>query len=135
MISWSLLNSFVFQMVLPKRYPIDRDYDVSPKIIGIGGFGKVFRCIHKQTRKKCAVKVTFIAIHLHSSEKQSPSIRDVSNLKFCSFLKIVLDEANARREIDLHYRASQNCPYIVKIEDVYENTFEDKNSLLIVMEL
>ena len=39
----------------------------------------------------------------------------------------------ARREVDLHYRASV-CDHIVKIIDVYENTYNDRKCLLIVME-
>jgi len=39
----------------------------------------------------------------------------------------------ARREVDLHFRASV-CDHIVKIIDVYENTYNDRQCLLIVME-
>lgn len=39
----------------------------------------------------------------------------------------------ARREVDLHYRASV-CDHIVKIIDVYENTYNERRCLLIVME-
>ena len=39
----------------------------------------------------------------------------------------------ARREVDLHYRASV-CDHIVKIIDVYENTCNERRCLLIVME-
>ena len=50
-------------------------------------------------------------------------------------VQIVSDEVKARREIDLHFRACQGCPYIVQIKDVYENQYEGKASLLIVLEL
>jgi len=43
------------------------------------------------------------------------------------------DVPKARREVDLHYRASV-CDHIVKIIDVYENTYNDRKCLLIVME-
>lgn len=41
----------------------------------------------------------------------------------------------AKREIDLHWRACQGCPYIVQIVDVYENTINSQKVLLVVMEL
>nr|XP_023404126.1 MAP kinase-activated protein kinase 2 isoform X5 [Loxodonta africana] len=39
----------------------------------------------------------------------------------------------ARREVELHWRASQ-CPHIVRIVDVYENLYAGRKCLLIVME-
>ncbi|XP_043932799.1 MAP kinase-activated protein kinase 2 [Protopterus annectens] len=48
-------------------------------------------------------------------------------------LKMLQDCQKARREVDLHWRASQ-CPYIVRIVDVYENLYQGRKCLLIVME-
>ena len=39
----------------------------------------------------------------------------------------------ARRELDLHWKACE-CPYVVKIVDVYENRFGKDDCLLVVME-
>uniref|UniRef100_A0A670I9P4 non-specific serine/threonine protein kinase n=1 Tax=Podarcis muralis TaxID=64176 RepID=A0A670I9P4_PODMU len=43
------------------------------------------------------------------------------------------DCPKARREVELHWRASQ-CSHIVKIIDVYENLYQGRKCLLIVME-
>jgi len=48
-------------------------------------------------------------------------------------LKALRDSPKARREVDLHWRASA-CEYIVKIVDTYENVFNGHKCLLIVME-
>lgn len=48
-------------------------------------------------------------------------------------LKILSDCAKARREVDLHWRAS-GCPFIVRIVDVYENIFLERRCLVIIME-
>ena len=47
--------------------------------------------------------------------------------------QVLQDVPKARREVELHYRASM-CDHIVKIIDVYENTFNGHECLLIVME-
>jgi serine/threonine protein kinase len=45
-----------------------------------------------------------------------------------------LEKSNtAYREVNLHWRASQNCPYIVQIVDVYENTVDSITYVYIVM--
>ncbi len=49
-------------------------------------------------------------------------------------LKTLRDSIKAKREIDLHWRACQGCPYIVQIVDVYENTINSQKVLLVVME-
>lgn len=41
----------------------------------------------------------------------------------------------AKLEIDLHWRACQNCLNTVKIIDVYENTVQSIRTLCVVMEL
>ncbi|KAJ8301702.1 hypothetical protein KUTeg_020689 [Tegillarca granosa] len=48
-------------------------------------------------------------------------------------LKILRDVPKARREVDLHWRAS-GCRHIVKILDVYENIYSGQRCLLVVME-
>ncbi len=48
-------------------------------------------------------------------------------------LKVLKDNTKARREIDLHWRAS-GCRHIVNIHDVYENTYNGHKCLLVIME-
>ncbi|XP_029912106.1 MAP kinase-activated protein kinase 2-like [Myripristis murdjan] len=48
-------------------------------------------------------------------------------------LKMLQDCPKARREVELHWRASL-CPHIVRITDVYENLYQSRKCLLIVME-
>ncbi|XP_049859446.1 MAP kinase-activated protein kinase 2-like [Schistocerca gregaria] len=48
-------------------------------------------------------------------------------------LKVLHDNTKARREVDLHWRAS-NCRHIVHIIDVYENSYSGNKCLLVVME-
>uniref|UniRef100_A0A8C4QSX4 non-specific serine/threonine protein kinase n=1 Tax=Eptatretus burgeri TaxID=7764 RepID=A0A8C4QSX4_EPTBU len=48
-------------------------------------------------------------------------------------LKMLQDCPKARREVEMHWRAS-NCQHIVKIVDVYENMHQGKKCLLIIME-
>ena len=48
-------------------------------------------------------------------------------------LQVLRDVPKARREVELHCRASP-CEHIVQILDVYENTFNGYKCLLIVME-
>uniref|UniRef100_A0A0N4WBH4 non-specific serine/threonine protein kinase n=1 Tax=Haemonchus placei TaxID=6290 RepID=A0A0N4WBH4_HAEPC len=48
-------------------------------------------------------------------------------------LKVLRDIPKARREVDLHYIASGH-PNIVEIVDVYENSYNDVQCLLVVME-
>lgn len=48
-------------------------------------------------------------------------------------LKMLQDCPKARREVDLHWRAS-GCNHIVRIVDVYENLYQHRKCLLIVME-
>jgi hypothetical protein len=49
-------------------------------------------------------------------------------------LKTLRESLKAKREIDLHWRACQSCPYIVQIVDVYENTINTQKVILVVME-
>ncbi|XKL66718.1 hypothetical protein PGB90_010138 [Kerria lacca] len=49
-------------------------------------------------------------------------------------LKVLQDNTKARREVDIHWRAS-GCKNIVKVIDVYENDYRGNKCLLVVMEL
>jgi len=49
-------------------------------------------------------------------------------------LKKLKDTRKSRREIDLQWRAAQNCNNIVRIVDVYENTISAQSYFLVVME-
>merc|ERR1711936_213142 len=49
-------------------------------------------------------------------------------------LKVLKDSLKARREIDLHWKAS-GCKHIVNIRDVFENTYDGQKCLLVVMEI
>ena len=51
----------------------------------------------------------------------------------CSSIQMLQDCAKARREVELHWRASP-CSNIVRIVDVYENLYQSRKCLLIVME-
>lgn len=48
-------------------------------------------------------------------------------------LKILIDNVKARREAELHWKAS-GCRHIVNVIDVYENTYINNTCLLMVME-
>lgn len=48
-------------------------------------------------------------------------------------LKILLDSPKSRREVALHVKVKQ-CPQIVEVIDVYENTYGGEKCLLVVME-
>jgi serine/threonine protein kinase len=50
-------------------------------------------------------------------------------------LKKVKDSRNARREIEIQWRASQNFEHIVRIVDVYENKIRNDSFFFIIMEL
>lgn len=48
-------------------------------------------------------------------------------------LKILIDSVKARREVNLHWRAS-GCRHIVNIIDVFDNKYQNNNCLFVVME-
>ncbi|XP_068215426.1 MAP kinase-activated protein kinase 2-like isoform X1 [Palaemon carinicauda] len=48
-------------------------------------------------------------------------------------LKVLRDCPKAKREVELHCRAS-SCPHVVCIIDVYENVYHNQKCLLVVME-
>ncbi|CAF3523512.1 unnamed protein product [Rotaria sp. Silwood1] len=86
-----------------RRNDFTDDYEILPEVLGRGVNGKVYKCQHRQTGQKCA-------------------------------LKILEDSFRARQEIILHKKSCENCQYIVKVVDVYENMFRSKRCLLIVTE-
>ncbi len=47
--------------------------------------------------------------------------------------QMLRDTPKARQEVELHCRASV-CPRIVGIEDVFENYYQGKKCLLLIME-
>lgn len=53
--------------------------------------------------------------------------------RYFSFIKVLRDVPKARREVELHYMACQH-KHIVRIYDVYENTYNQVKCLLVVME-
>jgi len=89
-----------------KRHAITHDYDVTQKTLGVGINGKVLE-VHKK------------------GDTEEP------RKKFA--LKVLKDSTKARREVSLHWKATE-CPYIVNIIDIYENKFGKENCLLVVME-
>ena len=84
-----------------KKTPLENDYKLTSKVLGIGISGKVRQCTDKTGNKYA--------------------------------LKILKDVPKARREVELHWRASP-CLHVVNIKDVYENIYEGNKCLLIVME-
>ncbi|XP_067244338.1 MAP kinase-activated protein kinase 2 isoform X2 [Chanodichthys erythropterus] len=48
-------------------------------------------------------------------------------------MRMLHDCPKARREVEMHWRAS-SCTHIVRIVDVYENLYQNRKCLLIVME-
>ena len=93
-----------------KSTPITDDYTIGSNVLGLGINGKVVECVRK-------VK---------------PNDNSANQSKKCA-LKVLKDNAKSRREIDLHWKAS-NCKHIVNIMDVYENTYSGNKCLLVVME-
>ena len=93
-----------------KSTPITDDYTIGSNVLGLGINGKVVECVRK-------VK---------------PNDNSANHNKKCA-LKVLKDNAKSRREIDLHWKAS-NCKHIVNIMDVYENTYSGNKCLLVVME-
>lgn len=55
------------------------------------------------------------------------------NYSMKQLLQVLRDIPKARREVDLHWRAS-GCRHIVAILDVYENVYSGQKCLLVVME-
>jgi len=93
-----------------KTTPVTNDYQISNNVLGLGISGKVVECYRKP-------------------QSQGGSARPGDK---CA-LKVLKDSPKARREIELHWKAT-NCLHIVNIHDVYENTYNGQKCLLVVME-
>lgn len=65
------------------------------------------------------------------SPPSSPGCRRADGVSLLP--QMLQDCPKARREVELHWRASQ-CAHIVRIMDVYENLYQGRKCLLIVME-
>ncbi|KAM6977964.1 MAP kinase-activated protein kinase 2-like [Aplochiton taeniatus] len=76
-------------------------------------------------------KVTSQVLGLGINGKVLEIFHKGSGEKFA--LKMLQDCPKARREMELHWRASP-CSHIVPITDVYENLYQGRKCLLIVME-
>ncbi|XP_047696211.1 MAP kinase-activated protein kinase 2 isoform X2 [Prionailurus viverrinus] len=100
-----------------KKNAIIDDYKVTTQVLGLGINGKVLQILNKRTQEKFALKETEPSGHLSGD----------------CLCKMLQDCPKARREVELHWRASQ-CPHIVRIVDVYENLYAGRKCLLIVME-
>ncbi len=59
-------------------------------------------------------------------------INKKTNVKFA--LKVLEDTAASRREISIHWKASLNSQFIVKISDLYECVRSRKKYFLLVLE-
>ncbi|XP_062921254.1 MAP kinase-activated protein kinase 2 [Mobula hypostoma] len=87
-----------------------------------------------QTKKNAITddyKVTAQVLGLGINGKVLECFNKKTGEKFA--LKMLQDCSKARREMDLHCRAS-GCNHIVRIVDVYENLYQGRKCLLIVME-
>ena len=49
-------------------------------------------------------------------------------------LKVLRDNEKSRREVSLHWKAT-SCPHVVDIKDVYENQYNGRDCILVVMEV
>uniref|UniRef100_A0A2R8NFJ7 non-specific serine/threonine protein kinase n=1 Tax=Callithrix jacchus TaxID=9483 RepID=A0A2R8NFJ7_CALJA len=113
-----------------KKNAIIDDYKVTSQVLGLGINGKVLQIFNKRTQEKFALKKwqqSPCSGRISDSEQKSP---DSGSAQVGEMLQ---DCPKARREVELHWRASQ-CPHIVRIVDVYENLYAGRKCLLIVME-
>ncbi|KAF2883016.1 hypothetical protein ILUMI_23154 [Ignelater luminosus] len=76
-------------------------------------------------------EITHTVLGLGINGKVVECFSKVNKEKFA--LKVLHDSVKARREVDLHWKAS-GCRHIVNIIDVYENTYNGNKCLLVVME-
>ncbi|KAJ7999181.1 hypothetical protein DPEC_G00212740 [Dallia pectoralis] len=104
-----------------KRYSVKDDYKVTSQVLGLGINGKVLECYCKKTGNKCALKSRDLLPEAYLVNQQ---IKRVT---------ILYDSTRARQEVELHWRASGG-PYIVQILSLYENLYQGKRCLLIIME-
>lgn len=107
----------------PRQHQITDDYKISKNVLGVGINGKVVECIRRKTNEKFALKVSLIAMIL---------LLNWANWAR-SYLQVLRDVPKARRELELHWMAS-NHKNIVRIYDVFENVYNGIKCLLVVME-
>lgn len=91
------------QPLMIKKYSLDREYQVLPN--EVLGLGINGKVLACKSR--------------------------VSGQKLA--LKVLQDTPKARREVEIHWKASL-CRHIVQIVDVFENIFREKRCLVIIME-
>jgi len=118
-----VMYDFYFLNQKTKISPIENDYRISNNVLGLGINGKVVQCFSVETGNKYALKV------------RMDKNKHITMSCYCYIFvfQVLVDCNKARREIDLHWRAS-GCINIVNIIDVYENMYMDKKCLLVVME-
>ncbi|XP_021966576.1 MAP kinase-activated protein kinase 2 isoform X2 [Folsomia candida] len=97
-----------------KTTPISDDFNISGVTLGVGINGKVVEC----TRKEAMLPGPGQSVGAGGSKYA---------------LKVLRDNAKARREVELHWRAS-TCKHIVSVKDVYQNNYKGTPCLLVVME-
>ncbi|BFZ08384.1 hypothetical protein BsWGS_11423 [Bradybaena similaris] len=96
------------------------------------GYGQIRQLQPKKTPISDDYRLTGSVLGLGINGKVHVCYSRSTQQKFA--LKVLKDVPKARREIDLQLRACQGCNHIVKIHDVYENTYSGQRCLLIVME-
>ncbi|XP_027466347.1 MAP kinase-activated protein kinase 2 isoform X2 [Zalophus californianus] len=119
-----------------KKNAIIDDYKVTTQVLGLGINGKVLQIFNKRTQEKFALKEPELPRRVIRKGilllRDAPGI-SVAGVHVAFIWKMLQDCPKARREVELHWRASQ-CPHIVRIVDVYENLYAGRKCLLIVME-
>uniref|UniRef100_F1MCX5 non-specific serine/threonine protein kinase n=1 Tax=Bos taurus TaxID=9913 RepID=F1MCX5_BOVIN len=121
-----------------KKNAIIDDYKVTTQVLGLGINGKVLQIFSKRTQEKFALKDQpgCVCVPPGTGAVQKGHMKGHLPLQGClqhSAWEMLQDCPKARREVELHWRASQ-CPHIVRIVDVYENLYAGRKCLLIVME-
>ena len=82
---------------------------ISKNVLGTGISGKILQC----------------------TKKLKNSTDPAGTKKYA--LKVLIDSEKTRMEINIHWMA-RKCPYVVHVEDVYQNTYINQKCLLMVME-
>lgn len=88
-------------------------------MLGVGINGKVVGCENRKTGEKFALKVSSRIFRLYLFKN--------------NILQVLRDVPKARREVELHFAACHH-KNIVRILDIYENTYNQVKCLLVVME-